>query len=66
MDGEASTIEEFICVRTKSIRFILLKSLKDGLRNKGESLAIFQQMPEDGFWLAPDSVVEFEKMLLMM
>ena len=66
MDREASTIEEFIGVRTKSIRFILLKSLKDGLRNKGESLAIFQQMPEDGFWLAPDLVVEFEKMLLMM
>jgi hypothetical protein len=36
------------------------------LLNKGESLAIFQQMLEDGFWLAPDTVVEFEKMLLLM
>ena len=31
MDEGASTIVEFIGVGTKSIRFILLKSLKDGL-----------------------------------
>ena len=34
--------------------------------DKGESLAIFQQMLEDGFWLAPDTAVEFEKMLFLM
>lgn len=66
MDGEASTIAEFPGVRTKGILFILLKSVKDGLLGKGESLAIFQQMLEDGFWLAPDTAVEFERMLLLM
>jgi hypothetical protein len=40
--------------------------MKNGLLDKGESLAIFQQMPEDGSWLAPDRAVELEKMLLLM
>ena len=66
MDGEASTIAEFPGVRTKGILFILLKSVKDGLLGKGESLAIFQQMLEDGFWLAPDTAVEFERILFLM
>ena len=66
MDEEASTIAEFPGVRTKGILFILLKSVKDGLLGKGESLAIFQQMLEDGFWLAPDTAVEFERMILLM
>jgi len=65
-DEEASTIAEFLGVRTKGVLFILLKSVKDGLLDKGESLAIFQQMLEDGFWLAPDTAVEFEKMLFLM
>ncbi len=62
MDEGDSTIAEFISVRNKSIRFILIKSLKDVLLDKGESLAIFQQMPEDSFWQAPDTSVEVEKM----
>ncbi|NOR46827.1 MAG: hypothetical protein GQ533_02100 [Methanosarcinaceae archaeon] len=45
MDEEASTIAEFPGVRTKGVLFILLKSVKDGLLDNGESLAIFQQMP---------------------
>ena len=49
MDGKASTIAEFLCVRTKGILFILLKSVKDGWLDKGESHTIFQQMPEDDF-----------------
>ena len=40
--------------------------MKDGLPDKGESPAIFKQMLEDGFWLAPDAAVEFEKRLLLM
>jgi len=66
MDEEASTFAEFPGVRTKGVQFILLKSVKDGLLGKGESLAIFQQMLEDGFWLAPDTAVEFERMILLM
>ena len=66
MDEGDSTIAEFIGVGTKSIRFILLKSLKDGLLDKGESLVIIQQMPKYGFWQAPDTAVKFEKMLLWM
>ena len=66
MDGEASTIAEFFCVRTKGILFILLTSVKDGLLYKSESYAIIQQMQEYGFWLAPGTAVEFEKMLLRM
>ena len=66
MDGKASTIAEFLCVRTKGILFILLKSVKDGWLDKGESHTIFQQMPEDDFWLAPGTAVEFKKMLLRM
>ena len=62
MDEGDSTIAEFIGVRNKSIHFILLKSFKDVLLDKGESLAIFQQMPEDGFWQAPDTSVDVEKM----
>lgn len=49
MDGEASIIAEFPGVRTKGVLFILLSSVKDGLLDKGESPAIFQQMLEDGF-----------------
>ncbi len=66
MDEEASTIAEFPGVRTKGVLFILLRSVKDGLLDKGESPAIFKQMPEDGFWLAPDTAVEFEKMFFLM
>ncbi|KAF5422670.1 MAG: putative nucleic acid-binding protein, contains PIN domain [Candidatus Methanocomedens sp.] len=62
-DEEASTIAEFLCVKTKGVLFILLKSVKLGLLKKNESLAIFQQMLEDGFWLAPTTAVEFEKIL---
>ena len=62
-DEEASTIAEFLCVKTKGVLFILLKSVKLGLLKKNESLAIFQQMLEDGFWLAPTTAVEVEKIL---
>ena len=62
-DEEASTIAEFLGVKTKGVLFILLKSVKLGLLKKNESLAIFQQMLEDGFWLAPTTAVEFEKIL---
>jgi len=44
MDEEASTIAKFPGVRTKGVLFILLKSVKDGLPDKGESSAIFKQM----------------------
>ena len=66
MDEEASKIAEFLGVRTKGIRFILLNSVTDGLIDKGESIAIFLQMLEGGFWLAPYTALEFEKMLLRM
>ncbi|MDF1532554.1 MAG: hypothetical protein SCH39_02735 [Methanosarcinales archaeon] len=62
-DEEASTIAEFPGVKTKGVLFVLLKSVKLGLLEKNESLAIFQQMLEDGFWLAPNTAVEFEKIL---
>ena len=62
-DEEALTIAEFLGVKTKSVLFVLLKSVKLGLLEKNESLAIFQQMLEDGFWLAPTTAVEFEKIL---
>ena len=62
-DEEASTIAEFLGVKTKGVLFVLLKSVKLGLLEKNESLAIFQQMLEDGFWLAPTTAVEFEKIL---
>jgi len=62
-DEEASTIADFLGVKTKGVLFVLLKSVKLGLLEKNESLAIFQQMLEDGFWLAPTTAVEFEKIL---
>ena len=57
---------EFLGVKTKGVLFILLKSVKVGRLKKNELLAIFQQMLEDGFWLAPTTAVEFEKMLYLV
>ena len=62
-DDEAATIANLLGVKTKGVLFILLKSVKLGLLNKNETLTIFQQMLEDGFWLAPTTAVEFEKIL---
>lgn len=62
-DEEAATIANLLGVKTKGVLFILLKSVKLGLLNKNETLTIFQQMLEDGFWLAPTTAVEFEKIL---
>lgn len=65
-DEEASTIAEFLDVGTKGVLYILLKAVKPGLLGREESLAIFQQMLEDGVWIAPDTAVEFEKMLFQL
>ena len=62
-DDEAATIANLLGVKTKGVLFILLKSVKLGLLNKNETLTIFQQMLEDGFWLAPTTAVEFERIL---
>ena len=62
-DDEAATIANLLGVKTKGVLFILLKSVKLGLLNKNETLTIFQQMLEDGFWLVPTTAVEFERIL---
>lgn len=65
-DEEASTVAELLGVKTKGVLFVLLRSVKLGLLKKNESLVIFEQMLEDGFWLAPTTAVEFEKILFEM
>jgi len=65
-DEEASTIAEFPGVGTKGVLYILLKAVKPGLPGRKESLAMFQQMLEDGFWIAPDTAAEFEKVLFQL
>ncbi len=62
-DDEAATIANCLGMKTKGVLFILLKSVKLGLLNKNETHTIFQQMLEDGFWLAPTIAVEFERIL---
>lgn len=62
-DEEAATIANLLGVKTKGVLFILLKSVKLGLLDKNLTLTIFQQMLEDGFWLAPTTAVEFERIL---
>jgi predicted nucleic acid-binding protein len=65
-DEEASTIAEFLGVGTKGVLYILLKAVKPGLLGREESLAIFQQMLDDGFWIAPDTAAGFEKVLFQL
>lgn len=62
-DEEAATIADFLGVKTKGVLFILLKATKLGLLDKNKTLVTFQQMLEDGFWLAPTTAVEFERIL---
>ena len=62
-DEEAATIANILGVKTKGVLFILLKSVKLGLLDKNLTFTIFQQMLEDGFWLAPTTAVEFERIL---
>ncbi|HJH29822.1 MAG TPA: DUF3368 domain-containing protein [Methanosarcinaceae archaeon] len=65
-DEEAATIANVLGLKTKGVLFILLKSVKLGLLDKNETLTIFQQMLEDGFWLAPTIAVEFERILFKL
>ena len=62
-DEEAATIADILGVKTKGVLFILLKATKLGLLDKNKTLVTFQQMLEDGFWLAPTTAVEFERIL---
>lgn len=62
-DEEAATIADILGIKTKGVLFILLKATKLGLIDKNKTLVTFQQMLEDGFWLAPTTAVEFERIL---
>jgi len=62
-DEEAATIADLLGVKTKGVLFILLKAAKLGLLDKNKTLVTFQQMLVDGFWLAPTTAVEFERIL---
>ncbi len=62
-DDEASSIANVLNIRTKGVLFILLNATKLELIDRSETLEIFRQMLEDGFWIAPDVVLDFEMML---
>ncbi|MEA1984323.1 MAG: hypothetical protein U9N13_01565 [Euryarchaeota archaeon] len=65
-DDEASSVANILDIRTKDALFILLNATKLELLEKNESLEMFRQMLEDGFWLAPDIAVDFERMLFQL
>ncbi|MDI6917231.1 MAG: DUF3368 domain-containing protein [Thermoplasmatales archaeon] len=65
-DEEASIISNKIGVKTKGILYILLRAVKERIMKKDEALKIFEKMIENGFWINPETVLEFRGLMEKM
>lgn len=58
-DEEASIIAGQLSIKAKGILWVLLKALKEKILEKAKILDVFELMIEDGFWINPETVLEF-------
>jgi predicted nucleic acid-binding protein len=65
-DEEASIISNKIGIKTKGVLYILLRAVKERIMKKDEVLKIFEKMIEDGFWINPQTVLEFMELIEKM
>ena len=65
-DEEASIISNKIGIKTKGVLYILLRAVKERMMEKDEVLKIFEKMIEDGFWISPQTVLQFRGLIEKM
>lgn len=65
-DEEASIVSNKIGIKTKGVLYILLRAVKERMMEKDEVLKIFEKMIEDGFWISPQTVLEFRELIEKM
>lgn len=65
-DEEASIISNKIDIKTKGVLYILLRAVKEEIVKKDEVLKIFEKMIEDGFWINPQTVLQFRELIEKM
>lgn len=65
-DEEASIVSNKIGIKTKGVLYILLRAVKERTMEKDEVLKIFEKMIEDGFWINPQTVLQFRELMEKM
>ena len=65
-DEEASIVSNKIGIKTKGVLYILLRAVKERMMEKDEVLKIFEKMIEDGFWINPQTVLQFRELMEKM